>query len=425
MKKLLLLALAMSTSSAVFSTEYIVKFKKGSMEPFMSQKSLDLDIKDIGVTFGEFGLLKSDDKSTLSSLMEDSRIEYVEENQTWTIDPIISGEALSEVPSDNMYSQQWGLNNTGKNSGSFTAKAGEDINAEDAWPITKGHEKLRIAVIDTGIDWKHPDLKENMWVNEAEKNGKEGVDDDGNGFIDDIHGYDFANDDGDPTDGHGHGTHCAGVIGASHNGKGVAGVLDKVNLIGIKFLTDRGSGTTVNAIKSIEYAIKVKAHVMSNSWGGGGFSQALKDAIVAAKEKGIIFVAAAGNSRSNNDSRATYPANYDVSNVISVGSMDSDGKKSSFSNYGAKTVHVFAPGRDILSTVTNGKYRKMSGTSMATPFVSGIVGMALAADGPTDKNKGTMRKRMVLTSKKTDLLNQYSVSAGRVDAYRALEKITK
>ena len=218
-----------------------------------------------------------------------------------------------------------------------------------------------------------------MWVNEAEANGEPGVDDDGNGYVDDIHGYDFANDDGDPMDGHGHGTHCAGVIGADHNGDGIAGLMGDVQLVGIKFLTDSGSGDTINAIKSIDYATQVGVHIMSNSWGGGGFSQALKESIERARDAGILFVAAAGNSNSDNDKRPMYPATYDVENIISVGAMDGKGNKSSFSSYGETTVHVFAPGSNILSTVPGDAYRKMSGTSMATPYASAALGMLLAS----------------------------------------------
>jgi thermitase len=311
------------------------------------------------------------------------------------------------------------MKNDGKNGKILSSGlAGEDINVMRAWGITEGSKKVKIAVIDTGVDYSHPDLKDQMDVNVAELNGKPGVDDDNNGYVDDIYGYDFANKDGNPQDGHGHGTHCAGVIGASHNTIGVAGVMADVKIVGIKFLSDAGSGETIDAIASIDYAIKRGVNVMSNSWGGGEKEQSLEDAIRSAEAAGITFVAAAGNESVNNDSTASYPANYEVSNVISVGSFTATGAKSSFSNYGLKSVHVTAPGSSILSTYKNGGYTSMSGTSMATPHIAGIVGLLLSKEPKL--TPAQIRERLVSTSTKTAKLSSSSVSGGRVDAYRAL-----
>lgn len=403
--------LTLGVTSALASQEYIVKLKDGAS---LAQHKSFKSIETLGVSFGNFVKVTGEniDKEMISANPE---VLYIEKNQEYTFSPVDMGEVLQDAS----YTKQWGLKNTGKNSGTFWApgKKGEDINAENVWKVSRGSNELRVAVIDTGVDHTHTDLKANMWVNEAEKNGEPGVDDDGNGYVDDVHGYDFANNDGDPQDGHGHGTHCAGVIGAVHNRAGIRGVMSKVKIIGIKFLTDRGSGTTENAIKSVDYAIKVGSHVMSNSWGGGGFSQALLDSIKAANEAGIVFVAAAGNSRRNNDTSDTYPANYEVENVISVGAMDGAGKKASFSNYGKKTVHVFAPGKDILSTVKNNGYQKMSGTSMATPFVSGGVGLLLSRN--PNMTPAEVREQLVATSVKNGSLDSYTVS-GRMDAYRLI-----
>jgi subtilisin family serine protease len=190
-----------------------------------------------------------------------------------------------------------------------------------------------------------------------------------------------------------------------------------VKIMAIKFLSDRGSGETINAIRSIEYAVKNGAHITSNSWGGGEKSEALKEAIQAAYDAGTMFVAAAGNESANNDTRPSYPAAYKVDGIITVGSMDGKGNKSSFSNYGKDTVHVFAPGSSILSTVKNGSYQKMSGTSMAAPFVSGVLGLLLA-DQPgitIDQAKARLMESTVLNSS----LTKYS-AAGRVDAFRML-----
>lgn len=423
MKKLLAATFlsGLSLSAVCAPQKFIVKLKPDanlSDVAFFSNKSVS-NVNDMKVSFGNFYTLEMDDnKSNLEMISADPSVLYVEKNQVYSFAPV----SASEVVQDASFSQQWGLKNTGTNSGSFWSpgKKGEDINAEALWKVTRGSNEVTVAVIDTGVDYRHKDLNANMWVNEAEKNGQDGVDDDGNGYVDDIHGYDFANNDGDPLDGHGHGTHCAGVIGAVHNRDGIRGVMSKVKIVGIKFLTDKGSGTTENAIKSIDYATKLGVNVMSNSWGGGGYSEALKEAISAANEKGIIFVAAAGNSYSNNDTKATYPANYEVSNVVSVGAMDGKGAKASFSNYGKKTVHVFAPGKDILSTVKNNGYQKMSGTSMATPFVSGAMGMFVLQNPGMSPEE--VREQLISTSIKNGSLDKFTVS-GRMDAFRFLKNM--
>lgn len=418
------LPLALFASQTLAASEfngYIVKLKNTN-NLTVNVNSLSKIGKVEKVAKTEFGtFVKVTSKSDLlqsNSLLKNPNVEYVEPNWIIKVSDAKTSEALE--PSDDQYKKQWGLKNTGKNGGLFGGVAGEDINAAGAWTITKGSQDIKIAVIDTGIDYRHPDLKNQMEVNALELNGKAGVDDDGNGYVDDIYGYDFANKDGDPMDGHSHGTHCAGVIGASHDGKGIAGVMGQVKLIGIKFLSDKGSGETIDAISSIEYAIKRGVNVMSNSWGGGEYSEALKEAISHANDAGIVFVAAAGNSSSNNDSRPTYPANYDVPNVITVGSYASNGAASSFSNYGVKSVHVFAPGSTILSTIPNGRYGNMSGTSMACPHVAGVVGLVLAQK-PT-LSPSEVRDILVSSSKQTSKLQSKSVSAGRVDAYEALKK---
>ena len=256
-----------------------------------------------------------------------------------------------------------------------------------------------------------------MWTNEGEIPGN-GIDDDGNGYVDDVHGYDFANNDGDPMDGHSHGTHCAGTIGASHNAIGVAGVMRDVQFVGVKFLTDSGSGSTEAAIKSIDYATKIGVDIMSNSWGGGGRSEALQEAIERANEAGIVFTAAAGNSSTDNDSRPHYPSNYNVDNVISVAATTAADELASFSCYGRSTVHIGAPGHEILSTVKNGGYASYSGTSMATPHVSGVIGLFLA------ENKGLtpleIRNKVMVTSEPVAALRGKTINSGRINAYNLL-----
>ncbi len=252
------------------------------------------------------------------------------------------------------------------------------LNAAEAWKITEGSAEVIVAVIDSGVDYFHPDLRNNIAVNAAEKNGRSGVDDDGNGYIDDVYGYDFFNDRANGYDDNGHGTHCAGIIAAEKNAIGVRGIAPRVKILPIKFLGKNGSGDTADAIRAIDYAVSRGARILSNSWGGGGASQLLDDAIQRAINQGAIFVAAAGNSAMDNDETENYPANYP--NVISIGSSDSRDARSSFSNYGNKTVKLFAPGSAILSTYPNGQYRSLSGTSMATPQVSGAIALALSLE---------------------------------------------
>ncbi len=310
--------------------------------------------------------------------------------------------SANAMPNDPSFPIQWGLHNTGQRSTSYPYPYGvvdTDIDASEAWDIQPSAEGVIVAVIDTGIHYNHQDLKNSMWKNSGESgldaNGKDkaknGVDDDGNGYIDDVYGMDSIKGSGNPMDDHGHGTHCAGVIGASSNdGVGMAGVAPKVKLMGCKFLSSRGSGYSSDAIECIEYARKMGAHIMSNSWGGGGYSQALYDSIDAARKQGIIFVAASGNSGVNMDLSPHYPSSYLVDNVVAVGSMDRTGEMSSFSNYGPGMVHLLAPGREIYSSIINKRnstttdmYGSWSGTSMATPHVAGTFAL-LKAHYPND-----------------------------------------
>ncbi len=400
--------IAAMISSSAFGAEYIVKLKDNT-KALSSIKGAKV-LRELDTSFGSFTVIESDDSGIIERSNLHSNIEYIEPNFKYM---------AFNAPSDDKFKKQWGLHNDGKNSGSWWSRgvAGVDISAVKAWGVTKGISEVKIAVIDTGVDYTHEDLKNNIMVNDLELHGQAGVDDDGNGYVDDIYGYDFANDDADPMDGHGHGTHCAGVIGAEHNGRGIVGVMANVKILPIKFLTDKGGGTLEAALKSINYAIDRGVHVMSNSWGGGGFSKALLAGIKMAKAKGIIFTAAAGNSRNNNDTSPSYPASYEEENIISIGALDGKGGPASFSNYGKESVHVFAPGVDILSTVPNNKYKEMTGTSMACPHVSGVVGLLLSHSPNLDYNE--VKQRLMSTAIKTPELDNYTAS-GYVDAYEAL-----
>jgi subtilisin family serine protease len=233
-----------------------------------------------------------------------------------------------------------------------------------------------VAVIDSGVDYNHPDLKKNIWSNTAERFGRTGVDDDSNGYVDDVYGWDFANNRPNAMDDNNHGTHCAGIIGAERNGVGVIGISPKVRIMPLKFLAANGSGDLYSALLALRYATRMGARVISNSWGGGGYSQLMSQVIQEAVSRGVLVVAAAGNAASDNDAQPTYPANYP--GVISVASSDPIDAMSGFSNYGSTSVMVAAPGSQVLSTIPGSKLAAYSGTSMAAPQVSGALALALS-----------------------------------------------
>lgn len=304
------------------------------------------------------------------------------------------------APSDPLYEHLYSLHNVGQifqgSNGIEQGEADEDIDWQDAWenPDFPIDNQVIVAVLDTGVDYSHPDIDDNMWVNVAERAGLAGVDDDGNGYIDDIHGYDFLNEDADPADDNGHGTHCAGTIAAEvDNGIGIVGVNPYARIMALKFLGEDGSGRGSDAVYCITYAVENGAQVLSNSWGGGGWSQAVQDAVDYATGNGVVFVAAAGNS---NSIAPHYPSAYNGS--ISVASLDSNGVRAWYSNYG-DSVDISAPGSSIVSlradntnegdeailddgsgTDESDRYIAFNGTSMACPHVSGVISLLIARD---------------------------------------------
>lgn len=424
-----------------FPGEVLVKVHQGEESKLLNKLNrLGSEVKkSMRLLSGSYFLLKTHSLATSSlvSLLENQpEVDFAEPNyiykaigSTPSVQAILTGRLSqnysSMSPADPLYAKLWGLNNTGsnepdRNGGQSTTPGvlGADVEAQKAWSITSGSKKVVVAVIDTGIDYNHPDLKNNIWVNEKEIAGNN-IDDDSNGYIDDVHGWNAYAKNGNPMDGNSHGTHCAGTIGAEHNnGIGVAGVMSDVQLMAVKFLSDEGSGSLADAVLAIDYATKMNVDVMSNSWGGGGFSQALENSIKAAKDKGIVFVAAAGNDSSNNDSRPSYPATYQVDNVISVASHTAQDVLSSFSNFGKRTVHVAAPGSNILSSTPNGEYKVYSGTSMATPHVSGVVGLLISEFGRVPVLE--LRNRLMATTVPVSSYRKTTIGGGRVSAYNFL-----
>ncbi|MCR9296202.1 MAG: S8 family serine peptidase [bacterium] len=328
---------------------------------------------------------------------------------------------IQAIPNDPSFTDLWGLNNTGQTAGVADA----DIDATEAWDIATGRGNTIIAVIDTGVDYTHPDLQANMWVNDLELNGIPNFDDDNNGYADDIYGYDFANNDPDPMDDHDHGTHVAGTIGAvGDNSLGITGVNWDIQIMAIKFLRADGSGDLGAAIAAIDYAVANGATISNNSWGfNGSFSPGLYDAIRNAQDAGHIFVAAAGNGNSfgvgqNNDVAPFYPAAYDLENIVSVAALDHEDQLASFSNYGAVSVDLGAPGVNILSTTIGNTYSFFNGTSMATPHVAGT--LALVKDTYPDWTQAQLMAAVMETVDPVSDLQGRSITGGRLNAYQAL-----
>jgi len=321
--------------------------------------------------FGTYQHLNGETSSRSTNSVKKSSGRF-EESKITSKTEIIENEP-SALFNDPAINQAWGLKKT---------------DAGRAWSVTKGSKNVIVAVIDTGADIDHEDLDSNIWTNPGET-GKDakgrdkasnGIDDDGNGFVDDVHGWNFVSNNNKLTDNHGHGTHIAGIIGAkAGNGKGISGISPDVSLMILKYYDPKVAGTDnlKNTVASIKYAVKMGAHIINYSGGGTEFSQDEYDAIVAAEKKGILFVAAAGNERSNSDQFRYYPADYGLSNIISVTAIDPSTEVLSSSNYGVETVDIAAPGQNILSLLPGSSYGMMTGTSQATAFVSGAAALVM------------------------------------------------
>lgn len=357
----------------------LIKVKEDALEG-----ALDNEIHRIGLELvTAYDLIKNlylyrynedfDISDVVSMLNENEAIEYAEPDYLF----------YKASPNDPYFSQQWALENIGQNAGLIDA----DINAKSMWSIATGSDNVVIGVIDSGVNYTHNDLIPNLWRNTLDLPGT-GIDEDLNGYVDDVYGINALTGSGNPLDDNGHGSHVSGTIGAKgNNGIGVTGVAQTIRVAGCKFLNASGSGPTSDAIECLQYFGKLKTRLINpvnviatnNSWSGSSKSQALSDAIWAHHNLGILFIAAAGNDSVNNDVVTSYPANYLLPNVITVAATDNRDRLASFSNYGKKTVHVGAPGVRILSTVLGQNYSYYSGTSMATPHVTGLVGIIKSA----------------------------------------------
>ncbi len=352
-------------------------------------------------------------------------VEYAEPNFEISVEPLdaqsIRDRFVSALPlgspNDPLFAEQWGLVNTGQRGG----RAESDVSALAAWGKTQGSKKVVVAVLDSGVDYTHPDLAGNMWHRPADM---EMYFDPQLGVVDDYDGFSALASERDPMDENGHGTHCSGIVGAEgDNNLGITGVNWKVEIMPLKFMGRGGFGTTKDAIEAINYVIArksegVNVRVISASWGSTSRSRALEDVIRKAGEADVLFVAAAGNDAANADKRPHFPSGYKLPNVISVAALDRKDELASFSNYGAKSVHVAAPGKEILSTWLGGAYEEHSGTSMATPFVAGVAGLILSVEPNLTVKE--LRERLLGTVDRLDSLQGKVVTGGRVNAARAV-----
>jgi subtilisin family serine protease len=316
------------------------------------------------------------------------------------VSPNYQRELADEFTDEQHFDLEWGLHNTGQSVNGVSGTEDIDIDGLEALRITTGSPSLVVAVIDSGVDFSHPDLADRAWTNPGETGvlALPGVDDDGNGYVDDIHGWDFCNDDASVYDANqgGHGTHVAGTIAASVNGTGVIGVAPNVKIMALKFIKSSGCGFDSMAIEAIDYAASFGVPVINASWGDAHRSLPLESAIA---DGNALFVAAAGNDGLNLDSGSNdfYPAESPLANILSVAAIDQRGNRASFSNYGAAAVDIAAPGTNILSTWPSGQFAWSNGTSMAAPHVSGVaaLGLSVAPSLSTDALKSRILARGV------------------------------
>lgn len=389
-----------ASSQSYVDGEVLVKFKK-HIQGDSSRKAQA--IKDMGAKtarhfpLNDIYLLRLDKHGTVAEMVNKLKshpdVEYAEPNYRKKL--------MATTPNDPLFSSQWGLQN---------------IHAPDAWQTAQGSKGILVAFGDSGIDLNHQDLRDNLWANPAEVCGN-GIDDDGNGYVDDCYGANVITGSGSPMDDEGHGTHVAGIVGAvGNNNLGISGINWKVSLMALKFIAADGTGTLADEIKAIEYAVKKGARVFNMSFGGYDLSNSEKDAISNAVN--ILFVAAACNESKDNDATPCYPASFDLPNIISVAATDQNDNLAFFSNYGMHSVSVGAPGVNIKSTYLGQTYKSLSGTSMSTPFVTGLAALVLSKYPSLTVPQ--LKGRILRTADTVPGLQGKTLTGGRINAYRAL-----
>jgi subtilisin family serine protease len=399
--------------------EVLVKFVRELpvRDRLQVEQQLDADESEaVGDSFRRLRSRRLDVQALVAFLRTHPAVEYVEPNYIWH---------ATATPNDPRFPNLWGLRNVGQTVGGRAGTANADIHATSAWGVATGSRANVVAVVDTGVDYTHSDLAANIWsapiaftvtVGGATITCAAGT-----------HGFNAIAKTCDPRDDNNHGTHVSGTIGSvGNNTLGVTGVNWTASILAAKFLDSTGSGTTADAVNAIEFTIQAKhafastaganVRVLSNSWGGSGFSQALLDEINKANANGMLFVAAAGNSSSNNDLAPTYPASYKASNVLAIAASDNTDQLASFSNFGS-SVQLAAPGVNILSTTIGNTYQYFSGTSMATPHVSGAAALILSA---CTLDTGALKTTLINNVDVIPALAGWVGTSGRLDVDKAL-----
>src|ERR1044072_3798595 len=414
--------IALSETRSFGSPEVLVKFKSGVSDEAIEALTARLHdrVEDrIENTDGVKAIEDLDNADPATVVAEYSKlpeVEYAEPNYEIKLDEN-EGPLVPVLPHDPQFEDQWALSNSGQRGG----KKGADISAPLAWAKTTGSEDIVVAVLDTGVDYTHEDLVGNMWTR---PDTLPPYHDNELGTIDDVNGFNAIDNASDPMDDNGHGTHCAGIIGAEgENDLGIAGVNWKVQIMPLKFMNASGSGTTKDAIEAISYAIDrkkagVNVRIISASWGSTQRSRALEAAIRTAYENDMLFVAAAGNSSVDNDRTPHFPSSYDVPNVISVAALARHDQLASFSSFGAKSVAIAAPGVDILSTWLGNEYEEKWGPSMAPPVVSGVAALILAEHPQMSVDE--LKKKLLASTDPVAVLKGKTVTGGRINAAKAL-----
>ncbi|UOF01594.1 S8 family serine peptidase [Bdellovibrio reynosensis] len=415
--------------------EYLVKFKASSGGASIAHQKIQ-GKATLKANFHGLGMMQinmkagPDEKANFEALKNDPDVEYIEPNYVLEKSDVVVSESFERQSYEQFSNSSFASTNP-----AVYSQNNANTGIDSAWPVLTAldgsHGKIVVAVIDTGLDKNHDVFKAynsngsggtgSLWVNPIEANGSAGVDDDQNGYVDDINGWNFINNSGNFADDDDHGTHVAGiVVGASQNIFARPLQESKIQIMPLKFLDGAGSGSTSNAIRAIYYAVNNGAKVINNSWGGASYSRALHDAITYAYDHKVLVVCAAGNYASDNDAYPMYPANYDVPSNLSVGSTTRFDDLSSFSNYGANTVHIGSPGEYIESTVPGNQMMKMHGTSMAAPFVAGVAALAMR-EAPS--LSGYQIKELILRTGDTNgYLSSLISTSSRIDALYLLQE---
>jgi subtilisin family serine protease len=408
---LLCIFLLLNSQNSLYATERIpyiegemlIKFKTPKQQDFTKHlqiaKAMNLDILEY-YPINDIYLVKAKDREPLQNVLKNIKtfpeVEHVEPNYI--------RYKMAVTPNDPLFGQQWALQN---------------IQMPEAWGVERGERNVVIAIADSGIDYMHEDLKNNLWRNTGEVCNN-GIDDDMDGYIDNCFGINAITGSGDPMDDEGHGTHVSGIAGAKGNNSiGISGVNWKVSLMALKFIGAEGTGTVADLIETIEFAMQKGVRVFNMSFGSYDYSVFERQAIENAGN--VLFMASAGNEKINNDVHPLYPASYDLPNIISVAASDEEDKLLFFSNYGKNTVHVAAPGLSILSTLPGNTYNTLTGTSMATSFVSGLSGLILSKNPTISVSR--LKDQILRTVDVDSNLQGKILTGGRINAYRALTEM--